>query len=117
MSQCGGVAGERLNTGISCCTVIHFNHHHTTTTVLWTPFPGPPGWPGATREFLDFMVQRKINRGKHTDHPAGRHSIWTNQCPPPPPHHFLQAACTSCRPTNSVKALKATGACRLGRRR
>jgi len=30
------------------------------------------------------MVQGKINRGRHTDHPAGRHSIRTNQCPPPP---------------------------------
>jgi len=27
------------------------------------------------------MVQGKINRGRHTDHPAGHHSIWTNQCP------------------------------------
>jgi len=47
-------------------------------------FPGPPGWAGARRELLDFMVQRKINRGRHTDHPAGRHSIRTNQCPSPP---------------------------------
>jgi len=31
------------------------------------------------------MVQGKINRGRHIDHPAGRHSIWTNQCLPPPP--------------------------------
>ena len=30
------------------------------------------------------MVQGKINRGRHTDHLAGRHSIRTNQCPPPP---------------------------------
>jgi len=28
-------------------------------------------------------VQAKINRGRHTDHPAGRHSIRTKQCPPP----------------------------------
>jgi len=28
------------------------------------------------------MVQGKINRGRHTDHPAGRHSVSTNQCPP-----------------------------------
>jgi len=35
------------------------------------------------------MVQGKINRGRHTDHPAGHHSIWTKQCPPPP-SHFLQ---------------------------
>jgi len=30
------------------------------------------------------MVQGKINKGRHTDHPAGRHSIRTNQCLPPP---------------------------------
>ena len=35
------------------------------------------------------MVQGKINRGRHTDHPAERHSIWTNQCPPPPSPHFF----------------------------
>ena len=56
------------------------------------------------------MVQGKINRGRHTDHPAGRHSIRTNQCPPLPSPHFLQAGCPSCRPTNSVKAPKATSA-------
>jgi len=70
-------------------------------------FPGPPGSAGARRELLDFMVQGEIN----TDHPAGHHSIRTNQCPPPPsPHIFLRAGCPSCRPTNSVKALKATSA-------
>ena len=31
--------------------------------------------------------------------------------------HFLQAGCPSCRPANSVKALKATSAFGLGRRR
>ena len=55
---------------------------HTTTTVL-RPFLRPPGWADARRELLDFMVQRKINRGRHTDHPAGCHSIRTKQCPPP----------------------------------
>jgi len=56
-------------------------HHHNRFTAL---FPGLPRWTGARRELLDFMVQGKINRGRHTDHPAGRHSIRTNQCPPPP---------------------------------
>jgi len=55
--------------------------HHNRVTAL---FPGPPAWAGASRELLDFMVQGKINRGIHTDHPAGRHSIRINQCPPPP---------------------------------
>jgi len=72
-------------------------------------FPEPPGWASARRELLDFMMQGKINRGRHTDHLAGRHSIRTYQCPPPPHHpQFLQAGCPSCRQTNSVKALKAT---------
>ena len=61
-------------------------HHNRFTTL----FPGPPGWAGARRELLDFMVQGKINRGKHTDHPAGRHSIRTNQCPPPPSPIFYR---------------------------
>ena len=54
-------------------------------------FPEPPGCAGARRELLDFMVQGKINRGRHSNHPAGRHSIQTNQCPPPPsPHVFYR---------------------------
>jgi len=68
-------------------------------------FPGSPRWAGARRELLDFMVQGKINRSRHTDHLAGRHSIRTNQCLPPPSPIFLQAGCPSCRPTNSIKAL------------
>jgi len=59
------------------CTV---TTHHNRFTAL---FPGPTGWAGARRELLDFMVQGKINRGRHTDHMAGRHYIRTKQCPPP----------------------------------
>jgi len=78
--------------------------HHNCFTAI---FLGPPGWADA-RNLLDFMMQGKINTGRHTDHPAGRNSIRTNQCQPPPSPHFLQAGCPSCRPANSVKALKAT---------
>jgi len=53
----------------------------TTTTILRPFFPGPPSWAGARRKLPDFMVQAKINRGRHTDHPTGRHSVRTNQCP------------------------------------
>jgi len=81
----------------------HLPPHHNRFTAL---FPGPPGRAGARRELLDFMVQGKINRGRHTDHLAGHHSIRTNQCPPPPSPIFLQARCPSCYPTNSVKGLK-----------
>ena len=55
----------------------HYHHNHLTAL-----FPGPPGWAGARREPLVFMVQGKINRGRHNDHPAGHNSIRTKQCPP-----------------------------------
>jgi len=87
------------------------NHNHhavvhkstTITTILWPFFPGPPGWVGARRELMDFMVQGEINRGRHTDHPAGRHSIRTNQCPPPlSPHIFYRPdALPAAQPTVS----------------
>jgi len=49
-------------------------HHNRFTALL----PEPPGWAGARRELLGFMVQGKIDRGRHTDYPAGRHSVRTN---------------------------------------
>jgi len=52
-------------------------------------------------------VQGIINRGRHTDHPARRHSMRTNSAHFHHPPCFLQAGCPSCHPTNSVKALKA----------
>ena len=73
----------------------------TNTTVLRPFFPGPPRWAGARRELLDFMVQGKINRGRHTDHPAGHHTIRTNQCPPPSPPHIF------CRP-DALRAAQPT---------
>jgi len=88
----------------------HTTHRNHFTAVL-------PRWAGARREHLVFIVQGKINRGRHTDHPAGRNSIRTKQCSPPPSPYFLQAGCPSCRPTNSVKALKATSAFGLGSKR
>jgi len=39
--------------------------HHNRFTAL---FPWLPGWAIARREPLDFMVQGKINRSRHTDH-------------------------------------------------
>ena len=78
----------------------------TTPQPFYGPFSGTTRVSRCQKRTLEFMVHGKINRGRHTDHPAGRHAIRTNQCPPPPSPHFLQAGCPSCRPTNSVKALK-----------
>jgi len=75
------------------------DHDHIRFTAL---FLGPPGWAGARRELLDFMVQGKINWGRHTDHQAGRHFSWTNHSAHL--HHppFLQAdAVPAAQPTVS----------------
>jgi len=62
-------------------------HTHNHFTAL---FPGLPVWDGARRNLLlDFMVQGKIIWGRHTDNPAGCHSIRTNQRPPPSSSPFL----------------------------
>jgi len=66
--------------GLSLMSRTALTHTHNRFTAL---FLGPPRWAGARRELLDFMVQGEINRGRHTNHPAGRHSSRTNQCPPP----------------------------------
>jgi len=72
--------GSAYNTNTNLLTTLSYHHttHHNRFTA---PLLGPPGWAGTTRELLDFMVQGKINTGRHTDHPAGCHSIWTKQCP------------------------------------
>jgi len=83
-----------------------------TTTILRPFFRDHPGWAGARRELLvDFMVQGEINRGRHTDHPAGRHSIRTNQCPHPPSPIFFfgPGALPAAQPTMSKHWRHRTG--------
>jgi len=63
-------------------TLLTSLHFHTTIATIRRA--------GARREFLDFMVQGKINRGRHTDHLAGHHSIRIKQCPPPPSPTFYR---------------------------
>ena len=78
----GGIIGEftAVSHGV---WILKVSHHQKSLGKV------TPGWAGARRQLLDFMVQWEINRGRHTDHPAGRHAIQTNQCPPPPlPHIF-----------------------------
>jgi len=59
----------------------------TTTTTpqpSYGPFSGTIRVSQCQQRTSDFMLQGKINRGRHIDHPAGRHSTRTNQFPPPP---------------------------------
>jgi len=54
------------------------------TPPLYGPFSGTTWVSQCQKRTSGLYGARKINRGRHTDQPAGRHSIWTNQCPPPP---------------------------------
>ena len=90
-------------------------------TVLWTITPhhnrfmalfqGPPRWASARRELLNFMVQGKIKRGRHTDHPAGHHSIQTNQCPPPPSTPFFTGRMPFLPPNQQCQSTEGTVLC------
>jgi len=72
---------------VQTSTKAHLTSATTPPQPFYGPFSGITRVSGASRELLGFMVQGEINRGRHTDHPTGRHSIQTNQCPPyhPPP--------------------------------
>jgi len=99
-------ANRAFFSGVTPCQNWFSKKNHTQP--FYGPFSGTTQVSGCQERILDFMVLGKINTGRHTEHPAGHHSIRTKQCrPPPSPHIFLQARCPSFRPTNSVKALKA----------
>ena len=86
--QTGGSAiADGLHDALRKLKFSQLLHNHNRFTAL---FPGPPGRAGAKRELVDFMVQGRINRGRHTDRPVGCHSIQTNRCPPPPSPIFSQ---------------------------
>ena len=62
--------------------------------------------------------KKQINRGTHTDHPDGRHSIRTNQCPPPPSSHFFTSRTPFLLPKQRRQSTEGkTSAFGLGRRR
>jgi len=88
------------------CSVIH-THTHTCLTAL---FPGLPGWAG-TRKVKSVWISLK--QETLSDSGIGwalcKSAPRSRQITTPVPHHlvFLQALCPSCRPANSVKALKA----------
>ena len=77
-------------------------HTHNRLTAL---FLGLSGWAGARINLLlDFYGSRKDNRSRHTDHPAGRHSIQTNQRPTSIILPFLRWMLFRSQPSNFILA-------------
>ena len=74
------------------------------------PFPGLPRWAG-TRKVKPIWILLK-QESEWRWYQLGHMQVCTllqtdNHASTPPLRVFLQAGCPSCRPTNSVKALKA----------
>jgi len=81
----------------------------TTTTVLQPFFRDHPGEPVPEANFWTLWC-----KGRLADHPAGRHSIRTNQCPPPssPMFFYRPDVLPATQPCQSTKcAIYITGYC------
>jgi len=81
-------------------------HTHTRLTALC---PGLPGW-ACTRKVkpIWILLEQETVSGSGISWAICKSAPRSRQITTPAPHKFfLQAGCPSCRPTNSVKALKA----------
>ena len=90
-------------------TVINFikKYTHTRLTALC---PGLPGWAGTRKvKPIWILLKQKTASGSGISWAICKSARRSRQITTPAYHHssFLQVGCPSCRPTNSVKALKA----------
>ena len=90
-------------------------HHHTTTTVLRPFFRNYPGEPEPERNFWTSWCKGRLTEVNTLTIRLGATPSGLTSSHLHHPRHLLQATCPSWRPTNSVKALKATSAFGLGR--
>ena len=82
-------------------------HTHTRLTAL---FPGLPGWAGTrTVKPIWILLKQETVSGSGISWAICKSASRSRQITMQAPHCsvFLPAGCPSCRPTNSVKALKA----------
>jgi len=85
-------------------------HTHTHTHPFNSPFSGTTrvSWYQKSKTNLDFTEARDSEWQWHQlGHMQVYTSLQSDNHASTPPLSFLQAGCPSCRPTNSVKALKA----------
>jgi len=89
----------------------HITHAHTHThTRLTALCPGLPGWAGTRKvKPIWILLKQQTVSGSGISWTICKSAPHSRQITMPAPHHwsFLQAGCPSCRPTKSVKALKA----------
>ena len=84
--------------------------HTFIITRLTALCPGLPGWAGTRKvKPIWILMEQETVSGSGISWAICKSAPRSRQITTPAPHHsvFLQAGCPSCRPTNSVKALKA----------
>ena len=97
------------------CVLLKYFISHSTLNTHTHPFNGPMS--GTTRvsryrkvKPIWILLEQETVNGSGISWAICKSAPRSRQITMPTPHHsgFLQAGCPSCRPTNSVKALKAT---------
>ena len=85
-------------------------HTHTHTRARLTAlFPGLPGWAGTRKvKPIWILLKQETASGSGISWAICKSAHRSRQITTPANAQFLQAGCLSCRPTNSVKALKST---------
>jgi len=112
-TQPGSRLGEIVSWGGGEFPLPKDTHTHTHTHIY--PFNGPLSRTTQVSRYqkgktnLDFTGARDSESGSGTRWAICKSAPRTRQTTTPAPHRsvFLQAGCLSCRPTNSVRALKA----------
>ena len=85
-------------------------HTHTHTHLFNGPFSGTAVWAGTRKvKPIWILLKQETVSGSGISWAICKSASRSRQITTPAPHHsvFLQARCPSCRPINSVKALKA----------
>ena len=88
-------------------SLCQYTHIHTCLTALCL---GVPGWAGTRKvKPIWILLKQETVSGSGISWDICKSAPRSRQITMPAPHHsvFLQARCPPCRPTNSVKALKA----------
>jgi len=112
----------RTNGGEVMMSMIALSHaetqtYHHTTTVLRPFFPDHPGEPVPEEYFWTLWCKERLTKADTVTIRLGATPSGLTSAHLHHPAIFLPAGCPSCHPTNSVKALKASSAFGLGRRR
>jgi len=94
-------------------TMVTIPHHHNNH--LTDLFRDHPGEPLTEENFWTLWCKGRFTEADTLTIRLGAIPSGLTSAHLHHPPHFLQAGCPSCRPTNSVKALKATSAFGLGK--